>query len=137
MNKIEENNLIKTIDDLAKEKAEKTKLEGSIKKASDFIKQKFRQLDIQEYTTDSFKAYLKYSNKVDLDECKVIKILKEYLSNDGQNKVIKTKEYVDFEALETLIYNGIIPAEILEPAQSVKTIISLHTKEVKKEKTND
>lgn len=137
MNAIEENNLIKTIDVLAKEKLEKTKLEGSIKKATDFVKKKFEELNIDEYCTEDFRAYLQYSNKIDMDEDKIIEILKNYLSLEGQKKVIKTKEYVDFDALETLIYNDVVPAQILEPAQTVKTTISLYTKAIKKENNND
>lgn len=137
MNKVEENNLIKTIDDLAKDKAEKTKLEGSIKKASEFIKEKFKELQIEEYSTEDFRAYLQYSNKVDMDEDKVIEILKENCKEEYLKNVIKTKEYVDFEALESLIYNGRISAEKLEPAQNVKNIISLYTKAIKKEKQVD
>lgn len=137
MNKVEENNLIKTIDDLAKDKAEKTKLEGAIKKASDFVKKKFDELEIEEYTTDNFRAYLQYSNKIDMDEDKIIQILKENCKKDDYEKVIRTKEYVDFEALESLIYNGGISAEKLEPAQTTKTIISLYTKPVKKEKEDE
>ena len=131
MNKVEENNLIKTIDNLARDKAEKTKLEGVIKKSSDFVKKKFDELQIEEYITDNFRAYLQYSNKINMDEDKIIQILKENCKKDDYEKVIKTKEYVDFEALESLIYNGGIPAEKLEPAQTTKTIISLCTKPVK------
>lgn len=137
MNKVEEANLIKTIDNVAKEKAEKTKLEGSIKTASDFIKKKFEELNIEEYSTEENRAYLQYSNKIDMDEDKVIEILKENCKKAEYQKVIKTKEYVDFEALESLIYNGGISAEKLEPAQTVKTTVSLYTKKVKKEKKDE
>lgn len=137
MNKVEEENLIKTIDNLAQEKAQKTKLEGSIKSATDFIKNKFKELELEKYTTDNFEAYLKYSNKVDMDEWWVIKILRENCKEEELQGIIKTKEYVDFDALESFIYNGGIDAEKLEPAQSVKTTISLLTKKVKKENNND
>lgn len=137
MNKIEENNLKITIDDLNIEKKEKTNLEGEIKKKTEFIKKKFEELGIEEFSTDTTRAYLQYSNKVDMDEDKVIEILKENCDEDSLSKVIKTKEYVDFEALESLIYNGGISAEKLEPAQTVKTTVALYTKPVKKETQND
>lgn len=137
MNLREENNLIRVIDDLANEKEQKTKLEKSIKDASDFIKNKFKELKIEEYKTKDFRAYLQYSNKVDMDEDKVIEILRENCSEEQLKNVIKTKEYVNFEALESLIYNDGISAEKLEPAQTVKTTISLYTKPIKKEKVND
>lgn len=137
MNKIEENNLAKTIDSLAEEKAQKSKLEGSIKKKSDFVKEKFKELEIEEYSTDTIRAYFQHSTKVDMDENKVIEILKENCAEDDLKDVIKTKEYVNFEALENLIYNGGISAEKLEPAQNIKTIISLWTKPIKKETENE
>ena len=137
MNKVEENNLRATIDDLDAEKKEKNMLEGEIKKKAEFIKKKFEELDIEEYSTDKIRAYLQYSNKVDMDEDKVIEILKENCKKADLKNVIKTKEYVDFEALESLIYNGGISAEKLEPAQTVKTTVSLYTKLIKKEKGNE
>ena len=72
-----------------------------------------------------------------MDEEKVIEILKENCKKTELKNVIKTKEYVDFEALESLIYNGGIEAKKLEPAQLVKTTVSLYTKVIKKEKEND
>lgn len=137
MNKIEEDNLIKTINNLAKEKEEKNKLEKSIKNASEFIKQKFEELEINNYATDSFEAYLRYTEKVDISEDMVIEILKENCKEEDLKNIIKTKEYIDFDALETFIYNGGIQAEKLEQAQSTKTIVSLCTKIVKKEQENE
>lgn len=137
MNKIEQYNLEATIDDLDLEKKEKTKLEGAIKKKSDFIKNKFKELDITEYLTEDTRAYLQYSNKIDMDEDKVIEILKENCNAEQLKNVIKTKEYVNFEALESLIYNNGIAAEKLEPAQTVKTTVSLYTKPIKKEKKDE
>lgn len=137
MNKVEEANLKKTIDSLAQEKAEKTKLETSIKSKGDFVKGKLKELDVDEFYGDNYRAYLQYSNKIDMDEEKIIEILKENCKKYDLKNVIKTKEYVDFEALESFIYNGGIEAKKLEPAQLVKTTVSLYTKVIKKEKEND
>lgn len=137
MNKVEEANLKKTIDSLAQEKAEKTKLENSIKSKGDFIKGKLKELEVNEFYGDNYRAYLQYSNKIDMDEDKVIEILKQNCKKADLKDVIKTKEYVEFDALETLIYNGGIEVQKLEPAQSVKTIVSLWTKVIKKEKEDE
>lgn len=137
MNKVEETNLKKTIDSLAEEKAQKTKLENSIKSKGDFVKSKFKELEIDEYYGDNYRAYLQYSNKINMDEEKVIEILKENCKKADLKDVIKTKEYVDFDSLENLIYNGGIEAQKLEPAQSVKTTVSLWTKVIKKEKEDE
>lgn len=137
MNKVEEANLKKTIDSLAKEKADKAKLETSIKSKGDFVKGKLKELDVDEFYGDNYRAYLQYSNKIDMDEEKVIEILKENCKKYDLKNVIKTKEYVDFDALESFIYNGCIEAKKLEPAQIIKTTVSLYTKVIKKEKEND
>ena len=137
MNKVMESNLSKTIDKLAEEKAQKSKLEGSIKSAADFVKKELKELEMDSWITDNYEAYLKTSNKVDMDEEKLIKILRENCKEEDLQSIIKTKEYVDFDALESFIYNGGIDAEKLEPAQSVKTIISLLTKKIKKEKKDE
>lgn len=134
MNKVEETNLKKTIDNLAEEKSQKTKLESSIKTKSEWVKNKFKELEVNEFYGDTYRAYLQYSNKIDMDEDKIIQILKENCKKEDYEKVIRTKEYVDFEALESLIYNNGIAAEKLEPAQIVKPTVSLYTKVIKKEK---
>ena len=59
------------------------------------------------------------------------------MKKEDYQKVIKIKEYVDFEALESFIYNGGISADKLEPAQTVKTTISLYTKAIKKGEENE
>jgi hypothetical protein len=80
-----------------------------------------------------------------LDEEKLLEIIKEFLSdlrfeaNDNSDKIraykilkdlniIKTKEYVDDEALEKAIYNNLIDPKLLEPAQSIKESVVLTVK---------
>jgi hypothetical protein len=68
-----------------------------------------------------------------MDEDKVIEILKQNLNEYTQSLVIKTKEYVDYEVLEKLIYNGEINASKLEPAQTTKTTVTLKVTKLKRE----
>lgn len=83
-----------------------------------------------------------------LDEEKLLEIIKEFLSdlrfeaNNNFDKmglyhslkllnIIKTKEYIDNEALEKAIYNNLIDPKLLEPAQSIKESVVLTVKGVK------
>ncbi|MFW6246952.1 MAG: hypothetical protein ACOC22_02120 [bacterium] len=90
-----------------------------------------------------------------LDEEKLLDTIKEFLSNLKENirkneimgnpfidkleqykalkdlKIIKTKEYVDDEALEKAIYNNLVDPKLLEPAQSIKESVVLTVRAVK------
>ena len=62
-----------------------------------------------------------------MDEEKAIEILKQHCDEEELEslKVIRTKEYIDYDALESLIYNGGIAAEKLEPAQNINVVSAL------------
>lgn len=74
------------------------------------------------------------SQSEDLDEEKVIELLKQY--NYPQiDEVVKTKEYLDFDALEKLIYAGDVDTDILADINSrCKTVKNRETLYVKQRK---
>ena len=49
-----------------------------------------------------------------------IMIIKDSNGNDKEIELVKTKKYVDMDALESAIYNGRVQAESLKPYQIVK-----------------
>lgn len=59
--------------------------------------------------TGGYKATLSISKRVDVNEEKLIDVLK----NNGITDAIKTKEYVDMDTLESLIYNNKINLDVL------------------------
>ena len=61
--------------------------------------------NIAEYEKDDLSLSCSTSTQVDLDEEKVMTILKDKLSEKEYSKIIKTKEYVDFDALDNALYN--------------------------------
>ena len=126
--------LTSTINRIFRNKHDFKELDEQIKKDTKYIKEKLAERKITEFETDSCKAVITYQQRNSMDEEKLIEILKNYLSKTGQEKVIKTKEYVDYDELEKLIYNGVIPAEKLEPAQTTKTIAVLNVKQRKENK---
>jgi hypothetical protein len=127
------NNFKQVIDNYYEDKLQYSELEKSIKSKNSFIKNKLAELELDDFLTDNCKAKVTYQNKNSMDEDKVIEILKQNLNEYTQSLVIKTKEYVDYEVLEKLIYNGEINASKLEPAQTTKTTVTLKVTKLKRE----
>lgn len=63
--------------------------------------------------SDNWQATVTVTPKEDFNEDKAIEILKKNLGGELLASVIKTKEYIDEDALEKLIYNGDIDAKLL------------------------
>lgn len=134
----EKRNLEKIIDQYQVDNTKKQELEKELKSKNSFIKAKLADLGEDLYETSRSKATITYQNRVSMDDEKCIEILRENCKPKDLKAVIKTKEYVDYEALESLIYNGVIAAEKLEPAQNVKVVTTLTVKPLKKkEEEND
>jgi hypothetical protein len=133
----EKRNLEKIIDQYQVDNTKKQELEKELKSKNSFIKAKLADLGEDLYETSKSKATITYQNRVSMDDEKVIEILKANCKAKDLKSVIKTKEYVDYEALESLIYNGGIAAEKLEEAQTTKVITTLTVKPLKKKEEED
>lgn len=111
--------------------------ENTIKKANtelgNKIKSLFNKLGISTFDTDSYTAKVTIIQNESLDDDRVIRILREQAPEVGL-QVIKTKEYIDEDALEKAIFVGALDASILEPAKVVKDpTIKLNVTKKKKE----
>lgn len=133
----EELNLQKIIDQYQIENTEKQRLEKELKSKNSFIKSKLAELGKQIYETTKSKATITYQNKVSMNEEKVIEILRENCKKKDLTSVIKTKEYIDYDALESLIYNGGISADKLEPANTTTVTTTLRVVPKKEEKKDE
>lgn len=85
------------------------------------IKDLMGKLDTTEFESDDLIAKIGVQNRESFNEPKLIEKLKE-LNIEG---VIKTREYVDMDALENVIYNGLLDASELTPCKEVKTVTTL------------
>ena len=87
------------------------------------IKDAMANYNLSSYEVGSITAKFKTQTKTDFDESKVMEILKVVLKNIPEllNTIIKTKQYVDYDELESAIYNGYIEASVLKPAQVTKS----------------
>lgn len=133
----EKHNLEKVIDQYFEEDQKKKSLEKELKNKNAFIKSKLAELGEDIYETSVAKATISYQHRNSMNDDKCIEILKENCKKEDLINVIKTKEYVDYEALESLIYNGGIAAEKLEPAQTETIITTLKVTAVKKKESKD
>ena len=65
--------------------------------------------------SDNWQANISVTPKQDFNELQAIEIIKKNLGGELLASVIKTREYIDEDALEKAIYNGDIDAKLLAP----------------------
>lgn len=117
---------INKIIDLYKESKDK---ENALKKSNtemgNNIKSYFQTNGLDRMDTDKYTATVTTSTSESLNEELAIEIIKENLGGAMLNTVIKTKEYIDEDALEKLVYNGDFDIAKLEKAKITKTTSTL------------
>lgn len=122
----EENTEVATnrLDSLIPEYKENKTSEDKYKKAADKlnkeIKDEFKNQDITEYSAGGWKATITTAEKSDFNELQAIEILRDTLNPELFSEVVKTKEYIDNDALERMIYQKTIDATLLAPCTIVK-----------------
>lgn len=116
--------LVKSTADDAKKEADKYNTE---------IKDIMKDASMQEYESADFKAVLTVQEGTNFDTEKAMSIIKEQLPPELLEKVIKTREYLDDEALQDLIYNKQFDATLLNPCITpAEPIYRLRVSRVKK-----
>ena len=117
---------INKILDLYKESRDK---ENALKKSNtemgNNIKSYFKTNGLDRIDTDKYTATVTTSTSESLNEELAIEIIKENLGGAMLNTVIKTKEYIDEDALEKLVYNGDFDITKLAKAKITKTTSTL------------
>lgn len=101
------------------------------------IKSIMRDFAINKYEADGYKASYSVSTRETMNEDKLLEIAHMY----GIPEIVKTKEYIDFDALEKALYDGKISKEIMlemDKAKEVKEVVTLRVSKIKKkeEETN-
>lgn len=103
------------------------------------IKEYFYEHDIESLDADGLEAKITVQDNSVFDSEKAINILKsaaeyELIPEDVLSSVVKTKEYIDEDALERFIYNKTIPADLVQSCIEQKAPIVKLTVKVKKKK---
>lgn len=113
--------------------ANKSELDGYKKicdKENAQIKSIMKDFIISDYSAGGYKANYIISKRETMNEDMLLEIAHYY----DIPEIVKTKEYIDFDALENAIYNGRISEEILlemDKAKEIKEVVSLRVTKVK------
>ena len=97
------------------------------------IKEIMKDLCLPNYVVGEYKASYSVSTRESMNEAMLLEIAHAY----GLHGIIKTKEYIDFDALELAIYDGKISDEILlemDKAKESKDVVTLRVTKVKEVK---
>lgn len=96
------------------------------------IKAVMKSFVVQNYEAGGYKASYSVSKRESMNEEMLLQIAHMH----GIPEIVKTKEYIDFDALEHAIYNGQISDEVLmemDKAKETKEVVTLRISKVKNE----
>lgn len=116
------------VDSYGESKKEENAIVKRNKERNEQIKQLFLNNDISSFETDSFIATVSETEKQSLNNELALCILKEELPFPELTRVVKTKEYIDEDALEKLVFNGQFDISKLEKAVDKKIVSALRIK---------
>lgn len=111
--------------------------EKAVKKAvSDYgnqIKEGLQNRNETEFIAGDIRAYITVTENSEVNELQAIEILRKELTPEQFAKVVKTREYIDDDEMEKLVYAHEVDAEILAPAVTPKApTVTLRLGKVKK-----
>lgn len=114
-------------------KADEKDIKKRVTALGDCIKQELQNRDVTEFIAGDVRASITITPNQDVNELQAIEILRKSLTPDQFSKVVKTKEYIDDDEFEKLVYAQEVDAEILLPAVTPKApTVTLRLGKVKK-----
>ena len=116
----------------AANKAEADSYKKLCEKENAEIKSIMKSFVVQTYQAGGYKASYSVSKRESMNEEMLLQIAHMH----GIPEIVKTKEYIDYDALEHAIYNGQISDEVLmemDKAKEVKEVVTLRIAKVKNE----
>lgn len=84
------------------------------------IKEELQNRNITEFVAGDIRATITVTENSEVNELQAIEILRKALTPDQFAKVVKTREYIDDDEMEKLVYAHEVDAEILAPAVTPK-----------------
>ena len=97
------------------------------------IKKQMLDLGTDEYTAGVYTAKRTVSTRESINEDKLMMVLLKH----GIKGVIKTKDYVDMDALENYLYNNEMTSSLAADLESCKTVTEVVTLRVKADKKKE
>lgn len=129
-----ETNELERLSELVKSYSENKSAFDKLKKTCDTenseIKSIMSKYDIPEYTFGD--TVIKYSvqHRESMNEDMLLEIAHTF----GIPEIVKTKEYIDFDALESAIYHNQIPQAVLLEMNKAKSVTEVPTLRISKKK---
>lgn len=128
-----------TLDTLIPQYAENKSILDDYKKICDDENKQIKEMmEEGSYEAGGYKATKSVQIRESMNEDKLLDILQN-ISGSYENGLIKTKEYVDMDVLESMLYKGLIDKEVLmeiDKCRESKEVVTLRISKVK-EKKND
>jgi hypothetical protein len=113
------NELKALVDKYVKLKTQENQISKQTKELNNSIKKTMLDLKLTELEGNEGAVTLTKREKPEFDEVKVIEFLKE---NNIQRGIVKKKEYIDYDALESALYREKFDKDIVEQMDSYKIV---------------
>lgn len=91
---------------------EKKSYESLVKKSGEQIKEIMSILGVDVFKVGKYTVSITSVDKSKMDEDKLLELVKTNFPKELKEKIIKTREYIDHEALENAMYKGEIEKDI-------------------------
>lgn len=110
-------------------------LKKAVDAAAKKIKERMLSDKVDEVEVNGKRAYITVVEKTEFNDDKAIEILRETLEPELFARCVKTKEYLDEDELNSLIYDKTIDAAILAPCTTPKDpVVTLRIGKTKEDK---
>ena len=131
--KMEDTALESFILDYQDAKKQETSIKKVVTELGGTIKQELQNRDVTEFIAGDVRASITITPNQDVNELQAIEILRKALTPEQFSKVVKTKEYIDDDEFEKMVYAHEVDADILLPAVTPKApTVTLRLGKVKK-----
>lgn len=113
--------------------------EDEIKRLNTKIKSIMVEYDTNVLEGTNFDVTLRKSEKVTMNEDKLLNMLNHSSCDIGDifDRIVKTKQYIDYDELEKLLYKGEIPSELIENISKCKEVKHINSLIVKQKGKKD
>lgn len=130
---MEDKALADAVLDYQNAKKQETSVKKIISELGGTIKQELQNRDVTEFIAGDVRASITITPNQDVNELQAIEILRKALTPEQFSKVVKTREYIDDDEFEKLVYAHEVDAAILQPAVTPKApTVTLRLGKVKK-----
>lgn len=114
-------------------KKQETAIKKVVTELNETIKTELQNRKETEFIVGDVKASITITPRQDVNELQAIEILRKALTPEQFSQCVKTKEYIDDDEFERLVYAKEVDAEILMPAVTpLAPTVTLRLGKVKK-----